>query len=259
MNINEASRAQRMAWSADDFISTQVIKGDYVGHPFRGNQWANASGASTTGGETSAVAPSDQTLRTIAEDINSKLDVLLADGARFVQFSGGIDFADRQTYIDQLPMVSLATPQARLIANGVAMTEEAINDEADIVVIEDREGVISGAISMTKDPYTPQQVARRFFEAVDKESSWVEMRSAGSTMTVDGIGSALFAAAITKASESGSGLFLVPLDENAKQFWNSKGFRVVEQEKTLGRTATTFQYLDPASVQTIADNLEEVF
>jgi hypothetical protein len=234
-------------------------KGDFQGHPFRGNQWANSSGASTAGGETSSTSPSDQTLRTIAEDINSKLDVLMADGARFVQFSGGIDFADRKAYIDQLPMVSLATPQARLIANGVAMTEEAINDEANIVVIEDKQGTISGAISMTEKPYTPQQVSSRFFEAVDKESPWVEMRSAGSTMTIDGIGSALFAAAINKASESGSGLFLVPLDENAKQFWNSKGFRVVEQEKTLGRTATTFQYLDAQSVQTIYDNLEEVF
>lgn len=54
MNINEASRARRMVWSADDFLPTQVIKGDYVGHPFRGNQWSDASGASTTGGETSA-------------------------------------------------------------------------------------------------------------------------------------------------------------------------------------------------------------
>jgi hypothetical protein len=43
-----------MVWSADDFLPTQVIKGDYVGHPFRGNQWSDASGASTTGGETSA-------------------------------------------------------------------------------------------------------------------------------------------------------------------------------------------------------------
>jgi hypothetical protein len=39
-----------MVWSADDFMPTQVVKGDFDGHPFRGNQWSDSSGASTAGG-----------------------------------------------------------------------------------------------------------------------------------------------------------------------------------------------------------------
>ena len=64
MNVNEASRARRMVWSADDFMPTQVVKGDFVGHPFRGNQWSDSSGASRGAGS-SGESP-DQVLADIS-------------------------------------------------------------------------------------------------------------------------------------------------------------------------------------------------
>ena len=73
-------------------------------------------------------------------------------------------------------------------------------------------------------------------------------------MQLDGVGSGLFAAAISKAAASGSGLYLSPLDEHAKQFWESKGFR---EAKRVGSSEGTYQYLDAESVRIIADNLEE--
>jgi hypothetical protein len=250
----------------------ELIKGDYVGHPFRGNQWADSSGASTVGGETSSASPSDQTLRTVAEDINSKLDVLLANGARFVQFfSGeGVDRSNYDAYLPQLPLISLNEPQAQLRANGVGMVEEAINDDGKIVVIEDKDGVISGAISMGAEPdsaETEAAIQNNLVEigGVPPDSTWTLMKVAGSTMKVDGIGSALFASAINVAAESGSGLYLVPLDENAKDFWESKGFTTINwlsddaTDEQILNPKIVYQFLDAQSVQTIYDNLEEVF
>lgn len=237
----------------------QVSKGDFVGHPFRGNQWVDSSGASPEGGQVSTSRPTDRKLLTIAEDINSKLDVLLANDARFLRFSNGIELTDRQPYIDQLPHGDSSTPRGKLIAKGVALTEEALNYDSSIVVIEDKNGVVNGAISMSEKPVSPDQFFSVFSEAVDPESTWIEMHAAGSTMAVDGIGSALFAAAIIKADQSGSGLVLSPLDEDAKQFWESKGFRTAEREKTSNDINPVYQFLDAASVRMIADNLLEIY
>lgn len=233
--------------------SVSVVKGDYVGHPFRGNQWTDASGVGRGADRASSLRPSDKTLRTIAFEMDSKIEVLKDEGARLVKFAGGIEFVDRQAYTEQLALVSRATPNHQVIASGVTMTEEALNDEADVAVIEDRNGQICGAISMSSKPYTSQELSE-FLGGVDPNSTWVEMRSAGSTMKLDGVGSGLFAAAISKAAESGSGLYLSPLDENAKQFWESKGFREAER---VGSSEGTYQYLDAESVRIIADNLEE--
>jgi len=49
MKIKEAAQSRRMVWTADDLLVLKVEKGDYVGHPFRGNQWTDASGASRSG------------------------------------------------------------------------------------------------------------------------------------------------------------------------------------------------------------------
>jgi len=40
---------------ATAMLKARVIKGDYVGHPFRGNQWTDASGASRGGSASSAI------------------------------------------------------------------------------------------------------------------------------------------------------------------------------------------------------------
>lgn len=45
------------------FDPSVVIKGDYVGHPFRGNQWADASGASRGGASQSAATATSLTER----------------------------------------------------------------------------------------------------------------------------------------------------------------------------------------------------
>jgi hypothetical protein len=254
-----------------DRLADDVLKGDFVGHPFRGNQWSDSTGASTTGGETLSASPSDQSLRTIAEDINSKLDVLMDSGARFVQFfSGdGIERQDRDVYNSQLLSVPFEPPKARLIADGVAMLGEAVNDDGKIVVIEDKDGVVSGAISMSEQPHDASHPAVEYnlvkIGGVPADSTWTLMKSAGSTMAVDGIGSALFASAINVAAEAGSGLYLVPLDKNAKLFWESKGFTTLNwlsddaTDEQMLNPKTVYQYLDAQSVQTIYDNLEEVF
>lgn len=247
--IKEAARVSK---AVPMFGPSVLIKGDYVGHPFRGNQWTDSSGVSRSG-QGSGARPSDKTLRTIAFEMDSKMEVLKDEGARLVKFAGGIEFVDRQAYIDQLPLVSRATPNHQVIASGVTMTEEALNDEADVAVIEDRDGQVCGAISMSSKPYTSQELSE-FLGGVDPNSTWIEMRSAGSTMKVDGVGSGLFAAAISKAAESGSGLYLSPLDESARQFWASKGFREAER---VGGSEGTYQYLDAESVRIIANNLEE--
>ncbi len=50
MKVNDASQSQRMVWTPDNFVLSEVSKGDFVGHPFRGNQWTDSSGISTTSG-----------------------------------------------------------------------------------------------------------------------------------------------------------------------------------------------------------------
>ena len=276
MNVNEASRTQRLVWIPDDFVSDVVFKGDFVGHPFRGNQWADSSGASTIGASEASDVNSERNikLRTIADDVNDKMDVLLASGARVVQFfrGDGIENVDRAVYNQQIQETPLKG-QSETFINGSAMLEEAINDDGKIVVIETKDGTLSGAISMSGQPDDAETEPAIWFNLVEiggvpPESTWTLMKSAGSTMKVDGIGSALFASAINVAAESGSGLYLVPLDEPAMLFWESKGFATVNRPPTGNdeisdeqslNPKTTYQYLDAESVQTIYENLEDVF
>ena len=53
------------------FAPTFVIKGDFVGHPFRGNQWANSSGAST--GAMSSASPDSTDLSGVSAQIDTLL------------------------------------------------------------------------------------------------------------------------------------------------------------------------------------------
>jgi hypothetical protein len=252
------ARAKAKAISARN--ANKVDKGDFVGHPFRGNQWTDASGASTTGASEASEVNSDRNirLRTTADNINDKLEVLREAGATIKINRNGLDYADREAYTSQLPMVSLAEPNAQLIANGAAMTEEALNDDGSIVVIEDKDGRIAGAMSMSRSLDKAARLDARLREAVSPNTMWLEMRSAGSTMSVDGVGSALLAAAIVRASEEDAGLYLVPLNVTAQKFWEAKGF-VTVQQKGFRSDETTYQYLDAKSVKAIADDLDEEF
>lgn len=57
----------------DRAVDQDVLKGDFVGHPFRGNQWSNASGASTgaTGSAATFETTSDEdSARWLGADIN---------------------------------------------------------------------------------------------------------------------------------------------------------------------------------------------
>ena len=69
------------AISADD-----VLKGDYVGHPFRGNQWADSTGASTSGATSSAE---------IKEPVKFS-GGMGDDGAFELDEQGMLDFVNRQ-------------------------------------------------------------------------------------------------------------------------------------------------------------------
>ena len=155
-------------------------------------------------------------------------------------------------------MVSLAEPNAQLIANGAAMTEEALNDDGSIVVIEDKDGRIAGAMSMSRALDKASRLDARLREAVHPNTMWLEMRSAGSTMSVDGVGSALLAAAIVRAAEEDAGLYLVPLNVTAQKFWEAKGF-VTVQQKGFRSDETIYQYLDAESVKAVAADLNEEF
>ena len=59
---------------ATAMLKARVTKGDYVGHPFRGNQWTDASGVSQGGSASSVVAE--------ARDRKTPAKVMLADRAK---------------------------------------------------------------------------------------------------------------------------------------------------------------------------------
>ena len=52
--LERASQTARLQVATAMLKAREVYKGDYVGHPFRGNQYSDASGASTGGAGASA-------------------------------------------------------------------------------------------------------------------------------------------------------------------------------------------------------------
>lgn len=248
------------------FMPWAMIKGDYVGHPFRGNQWSDASGAatSTTGASSAPTDPSrvmtDQQARTVANNLMDKMDIVAAAGA--VIKIGEPPREVRDVYNAQLEQKHSAEtdrPVQRLpILNGILTTEEALNDEGTVVVITDANDQILGALSMQKVPttFTPVQEAKDYhpmMEVAEPNQKYILMDAMGSTGRQDGVGSTLFGQAVLNAARKGAGLYLTPLNQTAEEFWTGIGFKTVDE----GQEFTKYQYLDAGSVQAIADNLDD--
>ena len=76
------------------FLDDDVIKGDFVGHPFRGNQWSDASGASSSlagSSETQRDRDLDQSGREGAGTLNRQL---VYDAAMLIQDGSDTDAID---------------------------------------------------------------------------------------------------------------------------------------------------------------------
>jgi len=249
------------------FLPWVMLKGDFVGHPFRGNQWSDASGAaaSTTGASSAPPDPdrliTDRQARTIAAGLMDKMDIVAAAGA--VIKIGEPTREVRAVYNDQLETkassAQLRTRQQTLVLNGINTTEEALNDEGTIVVITDRDNQIVGAMSMDEEPekasilFSSKNSWHPLSDVVQPKQKFMQMKMAGSTGQLDGVGSTLFGQAVLHASRQGSGLYLTPLNQTAIEFWESVGFKT----EAAGQEFTTYQYLDAGSVKAIADNLDD--
>ena len=251
------------------FAPTVLIKGDYVGHPFRGNQWSDSSGVSTQTGQGSVSdltssdpdrVITDKQARGIAADLMDKMDIV-ADAGAVIKIGEPTSEA-RAVYNDQLETKSLSEqerPQQRtLVLNGINATEAALNDEGTIVVITDRDNQIVGALSMQEKPvfgssFSELSAFHAMSEVVQPSDKYIHMYAAGSTGRLDGVGSTLFGQAVLNASRQGSGLYLTPLNQTAIEFWEKIGFKTVD----AGQEFTKYQYLDAGSVKAIADNLDD--
>ena len=266
MNVNEASRTQRLVWIPDDFVSDVVFKGDFVGHPFRGNQWADSSGASTmgaSGDQDPSVSAnglqivSDRTTRTIAETINDKTSNLASDGdARVETFIGSEDSFDKETSkllqreLDDLSKSVFGVhPQTGMVQRdiGFDMVEgafwEAHDDDTDLIILRDKSDRIAGAVSFEHEGSTFNELPYGDF---------LEMGHLGTTGLVDGAGSTLFGKVIKHAATVDSGIWLSPLNNKAAEYWSFMGF----ESRVHGDTGERVLVMSPESVAKINKELD---
>lgn len=131
MNVNEASRARRMVWSADDFMPTQVTKGDYQGHPFRGNQWSNASGSSTgaTGSAATFKTTSDENdAQRLGAEINRNAQPLTRAERDALRGYGNEGFQDINNYLRYQKDTEFASAeQAEIVKDDIRLINDVLN------------------------------------------------------------------------------------------------------------------------------------
>ena len=246
------------------FLPWVMLKGDFVGHPFRGNQWTDGAGVSRVGASSVPTDPArgmtNRQVLTVAANLMDKMDIVAAAGA--VIKIGEPSREAREVYNAQLEQKQLAEtdrPVQRLpIINGILTTEQALNDEGTVVVITDANDQILGALSMQKVPttFTPLDEAKDYhpmMEVAQPNQKYILMDAMGSTGRQDGVGSTLFGQAVLNAARKGAGLYLTPLNKTAEQYWSSIGFETVDE----GQEFLKYQYLDPDTVKSIADNIDD--
>lgn len=257
----------RYVGSSNDLELTRPMeKGDFVGHPFRGNQWSNASGALTTsasGDKDSSVSAnglqivSDRIARTIAETINDKTSNLASDGdARAETFIGSDDSYDKETSkllqreLDDLSKSVFGVhPQTGMVQRdiGFDMVEgafwEAYDDDTDLIILRDKSDRIAGAVSFEHEAGNSEE---------DFNGDLIEMGHLGTTGLVDGAGSTLFGMVIKHAATINSGIWLSPLNNKAAEYWSHMGF----ESSTHGETGEGIMIMSPESVAKINEELD---
>lgn len=240
------------------FAPTVLIKGDYVGHPFRGNQWTDASGASR-GSASAGDADLDEAstleelgLETISDSQAAKIgENLRRRNAAFIAAGGTISapFEDQDDAIEADDsrneqageMDEDADPDSEQI-KGMRMTATAIGEfEEDgyiaVRAAKSSDGEIAGAVAYTREPVMPLGV-----DPVESGGRII-MEAMGSMNTVRGAGTAMFMEVLRHAARTNSGITLEALDEDAYKFWRGVGFDDPIGEGVLGLTADSVKKL----------------
>jgi hypothetical protein len=230
--------------SSDLKLVSALEKGDYVGHPFRGNQWATSTGASrgATGSdvddfelefnENSTLEDlgvetiDDETATKIGKELRARLDAFKSAGgtiSQILQTDQELNEAERSVaaQTDGLDLSDTTKEHVK----GIQMTKNAINDFGGewmnftaVKVAKTQGGEVAGAVSYIARPTMPLG-----FEELDSGGR-ISMEVMGSMQNVRGAGTAMFVEVLRHAESYDAGLGLIPLDEQAMDFWLNLGF-----------------------------------
>lgn len=246
------------------FAPTVLIKGDYVGHPFRGNQWTDASGAPRAGARSSddeddaLLEAAGQTLEemgveTLNDEAAARIGGQLRDRTAAFRDAGGkisvpLENAKQAEAADNsIQRQRAKTPPAtEEMMTGRQMAQMAIAEfEEDgyltVRVAKSADGEVAGAVSYSEMPVDPLGA-----EPVESGGRII-METMGSMNTVRGAGTAMFLTVLRHAARTNSGITLQPLDEQAAKFWLSVGFEDSLGESVMAMTAETVQKLVKAA------------